>query len=234
MGYYDKDLKFDLGENLVKGKKEARERLAQSKLQNSQAQQRYAQSRADAKQQQSKADARYKDEKTYRNSQNEKEQVRFDLGRKDKNDASAKEQVRFDLKSNTESKNKMASISGMRKIHPKTTKDMSDDEVYAMMNKIDTVHNDKSSWKYYNSSTMSDGHKVAWFYNGKTDKNGEPITKRIDLGIAKDYSKSKNKEEEEVFDPMGKDYLDPKKVKSKSGLKTLENFNKELDDEFKM
>lgn len=95
---------------------------------------------------------------------------------------------KFDLeKMNKEddAKARKANIAMTRKIHPIFSKDLNDDEVYEFGKTNNKLHNDKSDWKHFNSTTMENGHKVSYHTNGKLDENGNLMVKMTDHGKAK-------------------------------------------------
>ncbi len=156
MAYYRKDLKFDLGQNLVEGKAERKAELSMRASQNAT---NNAMNRArldNSNKQQALENKRYEDNKT----------AKFELEKSNKED---------------EVKNKTSVVGGMRKIHPKTTADMTDDEIFAMANKIQDTHNDPQRGKFVNSFTATNGDRVMVTYNGN-DKDGNPIYKNVVVG----------------------------------------------------
>ncbi len=92
-------------------------------------------------------------------------------------------------------KNKKDMVSGFKKLHPKTTNGLSDDEIYAMGDRINKVHTDPTKAKFVNAYTAENGDRVMVTFNGN-DKDGNPIYKNVVVGKAKDYSQSHAKDED--------------------------------------
>lgn len=209
MGFYVKDLKFDLGSNIVKGKKEAKERLKLTKEQmaqeNARANRSFALQKEDRAYQRAKDkqnQEQYNKELNYKHSLDAKAEQRYNNEYKDK-------QIKLDLEQSEKKLNKESIIDAMKKMHPKTTAGLTDNEIYVMADKIENIHADKTSRKFLNSWTASNGDKVASFLTGY-DKDGNPITVNEVLGKAKDYSASKKSKDDKSTkedEKLGKIYV---------------------------
>lgn len=125
----------------------------------------------------------------------------FKLGeiKQDKNDRTAKLNLEKSAKLKT-AKDKADKISAFKKVHPKTTAGLTDDEVYALGDNITKINNDPSKWKFNHSWTAENGHKVSSYTNGDTDKDGKPVYKTVDHGKTKDYNKSSSSSDEPARD----------------------------------
>jgi len=126
-------------------------------------------------------------------------------------------------------KDKKALVSGFKKIHPKTTANLTDEEIYLLGDKINSMHNDKTPMKFKDSFTDEDGNKIGVFYDGSIDDKGNPAYKNVVMGKAKDYQSGKKDDTGETYDPLSTKNFDPKKVKSKSGRKYAKDLGFDLD-----
>lgn len=116
-------------------------------------------------------------------------------------------------------KDKKALVSGFKKIHPKTTANLTDEEIYLLGDKINSMHNDKTPMKFKDSYTDDKGNKIAMFYDGSVDEKNNPIYKKVILGKAKDYQSGKKDDTDETFEETSKRTLkefNAMKLKKKS------------------
>ncbi|MCK5111057.1 MAG: hypothetical protein KAQ94_06005 [Arcobacteraceae bacterium] len=116
--------------------------------------------------------------------------VAFKLGeqKQQTNDRKAK----FDLAKNKKDKDaqtKTSIISGMKKLHPKTTKDLSDDEVFVLANKINDVHEDKTKRKMVDVFTAKNGDRVGVYDTGTDGTDGKRIYENVSFGKVRDWKK---------------------------------------------
>jgi hypothetical protein len=115
----------------------------------------------------------------------------------------------FDLKKEVQAKelnDKKAKISGFRKVHPKTTAGLTDDEVYQLGDNINKIHTDETPMKFKESFTADNGDRIGIFYDGSVDENNKPIYQNVVLGKAKDYQGSKTQKPKDLgygFNPDG-------------------------------
>lgn len=101
--------------------------------------------------------------------------------------------AKLDLEKETKAKelaNRNSIISGMRKLHPKTTAGLSDDEVYILANKINDVHEDPTNRKMTDIFTAENGDRVGVYDTGKTDANGKRVYENVSFGKAYEWNKS--------------------------------------------
>ena len=131
-------------------------------------------------------------------------------------------------KQTQDANDRSAKISAFRKMHPKTTADLTDDEIYQLGDSINKIDSDASAMKFKDSFVAENGHRIGIFSTGKMGKDNKPIYERVDFGKVKDYNKSKDPSDDD-FDPMGAKYIDSKKLKSKSSKKSMLDLNKEFD-----
>ena len=103
------------------------------------------------------------------------------------NDRAAKLNLEKETKQKEEL-NKQSIISGMRKMHPKTTKDLKDEEIYVLANKINDVHEDPTNRKMTDVFTAANGDRVGVYDTGKVDKNGKRVYENVSFGKAKDWN----------------------------------------------
>lgn len=103
---------------------------------------------------------------------------------------SKRKQGNIDKKYNDEQATKQANISAYKKLHPKTTAGLNDEEIYALGSKITAIHNDNTKMKFNDSYTDPDGNRMGVFTTGKKDANGQPVYKTINFGKVKVNTKA--------------------------------------------
>lgn len=120
--------------------------------------------------------------------------------------------AQFDLQKQTKEEkakqdalDRSAKVSGFKKLHPKVTEGMTDDEIYLLGNELNKLHLDKTKSKVIDVFTGEDGNKIAVTWDGSL-KDGKPNFVNTVLGKAKDWGKSStNQDQGGVFvKPLGK------------------------------
>ncbi len=127
--------------------------------------------------------------------------IGFDLGTiKQQSADRTKEENRYkgkmdllEAKKTQDAKDRASKVSAFRKIHPKTTAGLTDDEVYQLGDNINKLHTDKTPMKFKESFTADNGDRIGIFYDGSVDANNNPVYKNVVLGKAKDYQGGKGK-----------------------------------------
>lgn len=140
-----------------------------------------------------------------------------------------------------EERYRAANISGTKKLHPKVTLGMTDDEIHVMGKQINDIHVDPTSRKFIKVKTDPNNNIIAYYDTFENGPDGKRIIESVNIGKEKDYNapRSGKSSTDELTDA---EYAKQKNIarakkrlkkdpKSKSAAMVLKNANLTSDVE---
>jgi len=148
-----------------------------------------------------------------------KKDAQLKLDNKRADDTLELHKAKFDLNKKTQENKakqlaieKTAKIVGFRKLHPKTTKDLTDEEVYQLGDTLNKLHTDATKRKVIDVYTAEDGNKIAVTWDGSYNDDKKPNFVNTVLGKSKDWGNSSSKDGTGFVSKDGKKFKSGKEL----------------------